>query len=653
MAYTYDPLSNEHFEIRLVTIEYADGYDAPVCLHLKHVDLATEPYYWALSYTWGRPAPNFDDDYDNPSSLKPVKINDEHFNVRYNLFSALLAIREKQPPRAAWWIDALCIDQSNTLERNRQVARMKDIYAQSWATLVWLGPSDDLTQTAFDKIRSLSDSFSKRPRHLQETVIRTEDITDYSAFLRREFSGENPIHSWYTLKVLGSRSWFSRAWVVQELCVSSIAIVQCGEYNVRWEDLMYSHRTIAQHAATMGLVVDFNVAGAVEVIRDTFAVTDDLSTFEYGQNIFSDSDLTAMTGTGLVTVLNRLRCMQTTEPHDKVYAALGLAGTDREMIPVDYDLPVASVFVGVAERSISTSQSLCCLAYCSYPPKLAGLPTWAPDWSETMSRTRYLTLPHKGSYSYLPQLREPLYQVSLDSALYAFFADNGRRLILRAGNLGNLAFVASCGGTSYNYFEIIKKTQFTGEDAAGWRNLLESFVYKVGWLREWATSQAATESGRFPMIYRPGWSFDPMADNESFATLTYKPTDEDLLEAYIRTLLADAFRDLTTKQDMRISNVEQHVMPDQRHGVVSRGQFTVRLLGRVLGISEAGYLCLVPAEACVGDMIAIVQGAEHPLILREVSPKIFHFIGLAYVHGVMDGEIWDTMKDQLEEISII
>lgn len=38
------------------------------------------------------------------------------------------------------WIDQICIDQSNTHEKNQQVAIMSKIYSKAYIVLSWLGP---------------------------------------------------------------------------------------------------------------------------------------------------------------------------------------------------------------------------------------------------------------------------------------------------------------------------------------------------------------------------------------------------------------------------------------------------------------------------------------------------------------------------------
>lgn len=64
--------------------------------------------YLCLSYRWGDPTPN-----------QMILINDQPFMVRQNLFDFLNMIRATQEALPLYWIDALCIDQTNTAERTR------------------------------------------------------------------------------------------------------------------------------------------------------------------------------------------------------------------------------------------------------------------------------------------------------------------------------------------------------------------------------------------------------------------------------------------------------------------------------------------------------------------------------------------------------
>ena len=64
-----------------------------------------------------------------------------------------------------------------------------------------------------------------------------------------------------------------------------------------------------------------------------------------------------------------------------------------------------------------------------------------------------------------------------------------------------------------------------------------------------------------------------------------------------------------------------------------------RLEGRSFAVSSMGFTSLVPREARLDDRIALVQSNHAPFIVRP-SGSEFQFIGLAYVHGIADGELW-------------
>jgi hypothetical protein len=76
----------------------------------------------------------------------------------------------------------------------------------------------------------------------------------------------------------------------------------------------------------------------------------------------------------------------------------------------------------------------------------------------------------------------------------------------------------------------------------------------------------------------------------------------------------------------------------------------VHALDRRLARSAKGYLCLVPDNAAVGDVIALLQGAKTPFILRGGEGGHM-LVGECYVHGLMYGEGWDA--DLLGDIVLI
>jgi hypothetical protein len=87
-----------------------------------------EESYTCLSYTWGDTSPEYS-----------IKINGKPYHVRNNLWEFLDTIRTWEEMNEFWfWIDAMCIDQKNNIERNHQMQQMGAIYSQADRVIIWL-----------------------------------------------------------------------------------------------------------------------------------------------------------------------------------------------------------------------------------------------------------------------------------------------------------------------------------------------------------------------------------------------------------------------------------------------------------------------------------------------------------------------------------
>lgn len=103
LPYHTRPLSSETSTRRL-TLQSSSGDDAIKC-SLMSIDLDTNPRYEALSYCWVSPA-----------NSQSVLLNGLLVGVRENLWQAVWHLRLSHQDRVMW-IDALCINQENTLEQ--------------------------------------------------------------------------------------------------------------------------------------------------------------------------------------------------------------------------------------------------------------------------------------------------------------------------------------------------------------------------------------------------------------------------------------------------------------------------------------------------------------------------------------------------------
>jgi hypothetical protein len=67
-------------------------------------------------------------------------------------------------------------------------------------------------------------------------------------------------------------------------------------------------------------------------------------------------------------------------------------------------------------------------------------------------------------------------------------------------------------------------------------------------------------------------------------------------------------------------------------------------------LSDSSYVGLCPKLSEVGDGIYIPLGAHVPYILRKLDDGVHLLVGEAYVHGIMDGEIFEGKENIPREI---
>jgi hypothetical protein len=116
----YSELRPERQEIRLMFLESGQPEDeiiaSLIVTSLRWAPECWTPEFEALSYVWG-----------DPLITRPIKLNDQPYQVTENLEAALRRLRHDDRVRIMW-IDAICINQQNPREQEHQIGLMRDIF---------------------------------------------------------------------------------------------------------------------------------------------------------------------------------------------------------------------------------------------------------------------------------------------------------------------------------------------------------------------------------------------------------------------------------------------------------------------------------------------------------------------------------------------
>jgi hypothetical protein len=354
-VFQYQPLPSQN-SVRLLTLMPGKG-DTKVVFTLSSAELMpaarVEVYYEALSYTWG-----------DPAQKREVWCSSTPFFVTVSLYEALCHLRHPDRTRTLW-IDAVCINQGDLEERAAQVAIMRLIYTQANRVIIWLGAEDDLTVTAIGAIARLYPHVGKKAFSLhliqsRQQVLESQGLTSLETVALARFF---------------QRPWFKRVWVVQEAVSAVRATVMCGACSIEWNHLAAvcqseELRYVARVSAAM-----IRASPGILAVRRI-------------QKLRQEENPVA-----LLSLLASTRVLDATDPRDKLFAIQHLASEGDISTVVDYNPPVAYVYLQYAINSLRRS-SLDFLSAVNpsgirMPSKMRNLPSWVPDWSLKPDLTNY------------------------------------------------------------------------------------------------------------------------------------------------------------------------------------------------------------------------------------------------------------------------
>jgi hypothetical protein len=290
--YSTAPLNPSSHEIRLVELQRDDGSSTPTCILRSYPVDGPHPPYIALSYAWGVNVRYAD-----------IGLNGSPFPVAKNLWDFLVQVRSDDR-YAVYWIDAICIDQTNVHERNHQVQMMRQIYSNAESVSVWLGEDDPVTNsnTAMNYL-TIREPYKHLHSHLFWNQRQAKAVL-----------------------ALCNRPYWTRMWIVQEILLAKDITIYCGPKAMSWQHFQNFFNDIVKLPA---------------VWKQHFPITPVLKS--PAANIVKAK--TTWDGQQSLTSLLRLcRDQQSTDIRDKIYALHGLAN-DTVDLKIDYGISVEDLLV--------------------------------------------------------------------------------------------------------------------------------------------------------------------------------------------------------------------------------------------------------------------------------------------------------------------
>jgi hypothetical protein len=320
LAFDYQslPLKQPDQQIRLFHLQ-PDDDGAVIQVRLEVHDFESCPSYVAISYTWGDQIPTL-----------AITINGQGFRVRMNCWYALWQMRHHNR-QSVFWIDCICIDQTNIAEKNHQVAKMGEIFSKAEMTASCLGPGDRLTA-------------AKR-------------------FIRSSRNGNVQKADRDAVRELQHNSYFRRIWIKQEIILSKHVELFCGVDSLDW----HAYEELLDDATAYDIQTTKTNSERHPKLKDsansvhTSLVESRKQRLLFGHNSTPSSTPWAELWQLLATY-GDAECQ---DPHDKIYALLSLMPEGLAPglnLAVDYMLPLLDLSLQlvrnyIAELSVTSQPS--------------------------------------------------------------------------------------------------------------------------------------------------------------------------------------------------------------------------------------------------------------------------------------------------------
>lgn len=311
--FQYKPIDLSKDAIRIIRLCKRQATEDIRCeLFEAYLDQHEGISYETVSYTW-----------ENQLNEATILLDGKEARVTSNLLAALSSLRLVDEDKILW-IDALCIDQENDLEKGHQVSRMKLIYEYAERVIIWLGPSNDDIDALMDSATEVERQDLQRMGEkiwpdVRQSVLNSDKEYDHVGnFESRRLEG---------LQQLLRRAWFRRVWIIQEVAVANRAMIRCG-----WKSVPTRIFTLLPQL--MEQAVDPHVQAVLDVMPGPLRRKGD-SWWNRDRHLMS--------------LLRKFRKSESTDPHDFVYALLGISSdfSDSTVVSPDYQLPLVEMIRNV------------------------------------------------------------------------------------------------------------------------------------------------------------------------------------------------------------------------------------------------------------------------------------------------------------------
>jgi hypothetical protein len=585
--------------IRLIEL-FPGDLSEPLKGALRVVPISSPGRFWALSYVWGV-LPSLPEYY--------FETDDGRILIKPSLALALKKIRARGQSVHVW-ADAICINQSDGLEKSCQIPLMGTIYHYAERVFAWLGPGDHNSPEAMALLSRINDS--------QYTTVSSSSRSRPLEILN---AGES---AWAGINGLLASSWFERVWIVQELIFGSNVFLVCGDLEMKWEDF-FSAVSVCERELrqTNRKRYEFLFKNSYPALA--------LATVRHSRQ-------TKKQAKPLLELLELFWYTKATREEDKLFALWGLASEFHyKAFTPKYGPSPETAIRQYAAGFVEVKKAAMELLYRSGMSKSYDFCSWIPSWTGG-------SFPRAISDWEFPRTISNWECAGKNKSFRA-----GRKIPTQAHLKQGDSNVLVVQGFLVDSITSVTEIGLGISNFLTWIKALADFRMLIGSLGdEYPTRETSQE-----LIFRLpiGNARRPYFEADEYASVTVidetpedrKDKDKDKDEIVWPEDLASQLLSICVDQDP--SQYEQR--PRAVREWIEKYWETVAVFSKRLrdakfcttrrGGAQTGYAGLVPGSAKVGDAICLLDGGCVPFVLRK-SDTGYRLVGECYIHGIMDGE---------------
>ncbi|KAL9562013.1 hypothetical protein ACKAV7_013936 [Fusarium commune] len=385
--FPYQPLKSD--ELRLLHVRPGDT--DLICVELKTVKSRTSQRFWALSYVWGA--------RENPAT---ILLNDQPFSITRNLYNALYQYRRHvfdgydSDDRELLWVDAICINQNDQVEKSIQVPRMSEIYGQCERVLAWLGPVESDEERHMCRLAERLKHFQSPADSVSEDSTEDDRITDFMKSGRSDEKAASEVESVRkALRSIGHRPWFRRIWILQEAVLAKKQPISlCGPYELGYEIFFKTWVLMLNPSEDGQLLYSFMAENpvrfkAIELVYKNILQARSENTPEEAKSAVSQEKRCAL---DILKLLNETTELEATVAHDRLYALIGLLGCDPlpKALQPDYTQSFEELCYKFTMFILEQTQDIRVLNLGTVG-NFSSVPSWTPDLRNSWTARSNLT----------------------------------------------------------------------------------------------------------------------------------------------------------------------------------------------------------------------------------------------------------------------